>query len=93
MKIRKSRFSTAELLDLPEGMLQNYTIEIYSGKEMVLSGDFEITEWESTVLKLINHEHRIEIEGKDLMICDYEETGVRIRGIIDDIRFREENEQ
>lgn len=90
---KEKKVTLAELVDLPEGILQAYSIEIFAGKEILFNGNFEITELEPTMLKLKNHEHRIEMEGNDLMICDYEEDGVRVRGAVNIIRFNEEKER
>ena len=87
---KKKKVTTAEILDLPEGMMQAYTVEIFSGKEALFSGDFEISQLEPTRIKLKNREHCLELEGNDLTICDYEENGIHIRGTLSTIHFSED---
>lgn len=87
----KKRPSLSAMVDIPEGIMKNFTMEIYSDKEIIFTGECEITEFSDSVLKIKSDEHRIFCEGNDLQIKDYTENGVRILGEISLIRF-ERNE-
>lgn len=83
----KKKPSLYALVDIPEGILQDFTMEIYSDKEIIFTGKCEITELSDSVLKIKSDEHRIFCEGNDLQIKDYTENGVRIVGEITGTRF------
>ena len=73
--------------DIPTEINSGFYLEMYSSKEIVLTGKVDIAELGESVLKLEYFEHRIEICGEKLQIETYTADGVRIRGKIIKIEF------
>lgn len=82
MKKRKKIFK-----ENPLEIKKGYYVEILSGIEMMLTGCFDITELEETVLRIKNDEHRINIFGKSIEIISYTVDGIRISGVFEKIEF------
>lgn len=73
--------------DIPFGIAGGYYMEFFGGKEAVLTGDFEIIEFEETVLRIKCNERRICFYGNDIKIINYSSDGIRIGGIIKSVDF------
>ena len=56
-------------------------------KEIIFTGDAEITNLENTMLKIKNSEHTICFYGKDLKISSYTADGLIIKGSFEKIEF------
>ena len=82
-KIRKA----VKYFDIPDEIQTGFYIEIYSDKEMVLTGKTDVLELGESVLKLQYSEHRIEISGEKLQIVAYNSDGIRISGKILNMGF------
>ena len=65
----------------------DFYIEIFDRKEIVLTGDIEITELNDSVLKLKCGEHGVGFYGKNFKILCYTSEGIRLEGIFDKIEF------
>ena len=76
-----------EKAEIPPGLINGYSIEIYSGKEAVLSGKIEILNMSETMLKLKINEHTVCFSGKNIKISCYTNDGIKISGIFDNISF------
>lgn len=73
--------------NIPIEISGNFFIEILNAKEIMLTGRFEITELESSVLKIKCREHIISFSGEKIKISCYSTDGLRITGIIKNIEF------
>lgn len=78
-----NRIKNKILPDINKGF---YT-EIFSGGDVMLTGNFDIEDLEDTVLKLKNNEHRICFYGKGIRIISYTTDGIRLEGNIEKIEF------
>ena len=65
----------------------NFYIEIFDRKEIVLTGDIEITELDDSVLKLKCGEHGVNFFGKNFKIRCYTSEGIRLCGTFEKIEF------
>lgn len=65
----------------------DFYIEIFDKKEVVLTGDVEVTELENSVLKIKSNEHGISFYGKNLLISCYDSGGLKINGELEKIEF------
>ena len=65
----------------------NFYIEIFDRKEIVLTGDVEITELDDSVLKVKSNEHGAAFFGKSIKILCYTSEGIRIKGEFGKIEF------
>ncbi len=65
----------------------DYYIEVFDRKEIVLTGDVEVTELGDSVLKLKSGEHGVVLKGKKLKISCYTADGIRINGDFEKIEF------
>lgn len=75
--------------EIPPGLLLGYNIEIYSGKEMVLSGNVEIMDLSDTIIKLKINDKIISFIGKNLKISCYTTDGIKINGSFEQIVFNQ----
>lgn len=87
MKIKKRIKNMVKSLDVPAEIQSGFYIELYSEKEIVLTGRVDVIELGESVLKLRYFEHRIEICGEKLFIAAYTPDGIRICGKIIKIEF------
>ena len=85
--MKKTIKQNSMAFDIPYGIGKGYYLEIFDGKEAVLTGDFEITELEETVLKIKCDEHSISFYGSGLEIINYSANGIRIGGVIKSLDF------
>ena len=76
-----------KIIDVPDGILNGYYLEIISGKEAVLSGNVEVMELGETVLKIKCNEHAVAFYGEKLKIECYEADRIRVGGVLSEIRF------
>lgn len=81
-KKEKRKADMAKSLDIPQGLVEGYYLEIHSGKEAVLVGKCDVLKLEETVLKLKCGEHEISFLGKELCIETYSADSVSISGEI-----------
>ena len=65
----------------------DFYIEIFDKKEIIFTGDAEITNLENTVLKIKTGEHAICFSGKDFKISCYTADGFVIKGSFEKIEF------
>lgn len=65
----------------------DYYIEIFDHKDIVLTGDIEITELDDSVLKLKCGERGVSFFGKKLKIMCYTSEGIRLCGTFEKIEF------
>lgn len=65
----------------------DFYIEIFDRKEIVLTGDVEVTELEKTVLKIKSNEHGAAFFGEDIKVISYNADGIRINGKFEKIEF------
>ncbi len=65
----------------------NFYIEIFDKKEVVLTGDVEVTELEDSVLKIKSNEHEVAFYGKKLLVSCYDSDGLKINGELEKVEF------
>ncbi len=82
-KIRK----ILDSFDFPAEINNGFYIEMYSDREIVLTGKVDIEELDESVLKLEYLEHQIEVYGEKLRIETYTADGIRISGKINKVEF------
>lgn len=80
---KKRNIDIAKALDVPQGLVDGYYIEIRSGKEAVVVGKCDVLKLEDTELKLKCGEHEISFSGKELHIESYTADLVSICGQIE----------
>ncbi len=73
----------------PALILTEPYIEVLGNNEFVFTGKTEITELDESVLKIKSNEHRIFVFGKNMEIVYYTFEGIKIRGEIEKIEFKE----
>jgi sporulation protein YqfC len=73
----------------PATIITEPYIEIMGNREFVFTGKTEITELDESVLKIKSNEHRIFLFGKNMEIIYYTFEGIKIRGEIEKIEFKE----
>ena len=65
----------------------DFYIEIFDRKEIMLTGDIEITELDDSVLKIKCSEHGLKFYGKNFKIMCYTSEGIRLCGNFEKIEF------
>ena len=84
---KKVKNSISEALEVPAGIISGFVLEIYSGKEAVLTGKLDVLELGDTVLKLKCGEHEISFGGSGLNIVYYTHDGIKISGKISSVEM------
>ena len=84
---KKVKNSISEELEVPAGIISGFVLEIYSGKEAVLTGKLDVLELGDTVLKLKCGEHEISFGGSGLNIVYYTNDGIKISGKISSVEM------
>lgn len=84
---KKAKYSISEALEVPAGIISGFVLEIYSGKEAVLTGKLDVLELGDTVLKLKCGEHEISFGGSGLNIVYYTNDGIKISGKISSVEM------
>ena len=84
---KKAKNSISEALEVPAGIISGFVLEIYSGKEAVLTGKLDVLELGDTVLKLKCGEHEISFGGSRLNIVYYTNDGIKISGKISSVEM------
>ena len=83
----KVQNNISEALEVPAGIISGFVLEIYSGKEAVLTGKLDVLELGDTVLKLKCGEHEISFGGSGLNIVYYTNDGIKISGKISSVEM------
>ena len=65
----------------------DFYIEIFDRKEIVLTGNVEVTELDDTVLKIQCNEHGLIFSGNNIKILCYNTDGIRLNGKFEKIEF------
>ena len=65
----------------------DFYIEIFDRKEIVLTGNIEVTELDDSVLKIKCNEHGLIFSGKNIKILCYSADGIRLNGNFEKIEF------
>ena len=84
---KKVKNNISEALEVPAGIISGFVLEIYSGKEAVLTGKLDVLELGDTVLKLKCGEHEISFGGSGLNIVYYTNDGIKITGKISSVEM------
>ena len=84
---KKVKNNISEALEVPAGIISGFVLEIYSGKEAVLTGKLDVLELGDTVLKLKYGEHEISFGGSGLNIVYYTNDGIKISGKISSVEM------
>lgn len=84
---KKVKNNISEALEVPPGIISGFVLEIYSGKEAVLTGKLDVLELGDTVLKLKCGEHEISFGGSGLNIVYYTNDGIKISGKISSVEM------
>lgn len=84
---KKVKNCISEALEVPAGIISGFMLEIYSGKEAVLTGKLDVLELGDTVLKLKCGEHEISFGGSGLNIVYYTNDGIKISGKISSVEM------
>lgn len=84
---KKVKNNISEALEVPAGIISGFVLEIYSGKEAVLTGKLDVLELGDTVLKLKCGEHEISFGGSGLNIVYYTNDGIKISGKISSVEM------
>lgn len=92
MKTRKSknekqRKNINELFEVPAGIVNGFVLEIYSGKEAVLTGDMEVVELSDSKIKLKYGKNEITFIGSGINIIYYTGDGIKIGGKITSVEM------
>ena len=86
-KKEESKKQHKRALEVPAGIISGFVLEIYSGKEAVLTGKLDVLELGDTVLKLKCGEHEISFGGSGLNIVYYTNDGIKISGKISSVEM------
>ena len=65
----------------------DFYIEIFDKKEIVLTGNVEVTELDDSVLKIKYGEHGLILMGNNIKIICYNSDGIRLNGNFEKIEF------
>ena len=84
---KKVKNNISEALEVTAGIISGFVLEIYSGKEAVLTGKLDVLELGDTVLKLKCGEHEISFGGSGLNIVYYTNDGIKISGKISSVEM------
>ncbi len=79
-------------VDIPIGITDDYYMEIYSDREIVLTGFGEIETLEDSVLKIKFGAQKIVFSGSKINISNYTSDGIKISGYINKIEFLKRND-
>ncbi len=87
LKMKNKLKKIGEKLEIPMGIMSGYFMEIYSGDEIVISGDAAVIELSDSVLKIKCGSDFISFLGKNIKIDYYLSTGIKITGDFSSIEF------
>ncbi len=87
LKMKNRLKKMVEKLEIPMGIMSGYFVEIYSGNEIVLSGDAAVVDLSDSVLKIKCGKDFITFYGKNIKIEYYLSTGIKISGEFSSIEF------
>lgn len=81
-KNKEKKRGINELLEVPSGIVSGFVLEIYSGKEAVLTGDAEVLELSDSKIKLKCGKNELTFAGDKINISYYTNDGIKIDGKI-----------
>ncbi|MGN0383320.1 MAG: YabP/YqfC family sporulation protein [Eubacterium sp.] len=77
-----------EACDLPKDTMLGAMLITFIGQNELLVENYKsITEFTDTELKITGTKSRVHISGRELMICNYDGVEMKIKGIIDELKF------